>query len=686
MTQDKLFTNVDQNWDLDKIYQQLNTTKQIKFKGGELNNLEKTILRGLLCGYSPKNIANKMQGESAQYIINLVWKIERYIQESTQQYRNIELNSNRYIRNSLIEAGYHKKIKKRKQNLSELKTTNNASILDSNYISSSTEFTQKPNTYTQPQNIQTLPVPNNLSLPEKVNLPKENTINKSQLSLPSAVSNHQGNIVPASPDYLTPVLENELLPTVSRWNTWGGIIVLGCVGIAVTLASLVKYDVVIKASATVRPQGEVKLVQAKREGTIKSIQVQENQTVDRGEVIAYLDDSQLQSQKKQLETSIQQDKLQLTQINSQISALERQIIAEKDRIDRAIASAKAELHYHQRDYQEKQITSKAQVQEATAQLNIAQRELAKAETELQSARANLKSTEASLAVATAKRDRYQSILSSGAIAQERFDEVQLEVQQQEQALESQKARVLGHKQTLEAQKQAIQAAEAKLVAFQAALNPSSASVSIAKANIEQEKAKGNATIAHHLREKEALMQQRSEKEKQIAKDIQQLQQLVQEIDKTIVRATTTGTILKLNLRNAHQVINQSDIIAQITPQNSSLEFKAKIDTDDRDKVALGQPVKLRVGGCPYPDYGTLAGVVTAVSPDTIASQENSPNSQKHFALTIKAGQEFLDKGDRFQPNHICLIYPGMEAQADIITQSETPLQFFLRKARLITDL
>jgi hypothetical protein len=59
--ENSVFGEATKSWDLQAIYgdltkiKQVTTNKQIK-----LTLLEKTALCGLLCGYSPKKIANKL--------------------------------------------------------------------------------------------------------------------------------------------------------------------------------------------------------------------------------------------------------------------------------------------------------------------------------------------------------------------------------------------------------------------------------------------------------------------------------------------------------------------------------------------------------------------------------------------------------------------------------------------------
>ena len=452
-------------------------------------------------------------------------------------------------------------------------------------------------------------------------------------------------------DFLPLVQENDFLPPIGRWTSLGGLLIVGVVGVAIALASVTKYKVTVKAQAKVRPAGELRIVQAATEGPVRHISVEGNQVVKKGDVIATIDDSRLQTKKSQLQSNIGQAQLQLVQINAQISTLNSQIGAETERINRAVASAEAELDRRLREYRDRQITSKAEVEEAEA---------------------NSRSMDSALNAARSKRERYQSIAEEGVISQNQLEEAKLEVEQQQQSVE---------------------ATQARREIAKAALNPSKAEVAIAQQRIAQEKATGEATLARLNKEWKALIQQRIEIEKQLERDTRELQQVEIDLDQTTITATADGIISQLNLRNPGQTVRSGEEIAQIVPSNAPLVVNAAVSPSDISKLEEGQKVQMRVSACPYPDYGTLKGVVSQISEDTIKPQGNgataptTASSQKaatvdtFYQVTISPESLFLGRG-----KNQCPIQLGMEGRADIISREETVLKFLLRKARLITDL
>jgi multidrug resistance efflux pump len=94
------------------------------------------------------------------------------------------------------------------------------------------------------------------------------------------------------------------------------------------------------------------------------------------------------------------------QVNAQVSTLNRQSLAETERSERIIAGAEAERSQRDRDYQDRQISTVADVAEAEA---------------------NVSAAIASLSAAQSKQKRYRSGVEAGAISQDQFEEVQLAV-------------------------------------------------------------------------------------------------------------------------------------------------------------------------------------------------------------------------------------------------------------------
>ena len=436
---------------------------------------------------------------------------------------------------------------------------------------------------------------------------------------------------PPAPLHTHPLTPDDFLPPVSRWTTLGGAILISAVGAAIVLSGIIRYNVTVNAPAVVRPSGDLRLIQAKRNGTVADIPVSENQTVRQGDVIAVLDDDSLDAQRNQFQGTIQHRQAQLTQVAAQLQLMASQIEAEERSLTQNIAVAESELDRSLRTDQEQQVTVGA----------------------------NLAEAEANLAFARSEAQRYQQLVDSGAVAQLQLEERQA----------------------------AVQAAEAQLERAKAALNPSRAAVAIAQDRLTQEQARRRATLATLTREQESLLQRQSELESQLLADQQTLQQIELDLEQTVIHAPTDGIIHQLTIRNPNQVVRASDTVGAIAPSNEDLVIRARVLPHDIDRVSEGLAAQMRVSACPYTDFGLLSGQVTGVSPDAIAPEQSNDlgrhstrlsSTRPYFEVTIQPDTMAMNRGDR-----TCTLKPGMETDVNIISRQESLLQFILRKARIL---
>jgi HlyD family secretion protein len=445
----------------------------------------------------------------------------------------------------------------------------------------------------------------------------------------------QGNLaLPQQDEQFHLLEEDEFLPSLSRWITFGGMGLVALLGVGVFLASVFKFSDTVKASAIMRPVGELKVAQSAVEGVIEQIYVQENQAIRKGDIVARLDDSRLKSKINQLYTELQRATMQVFQINSQLKSIDSQMVAETNMMNRMMAASEASVLEQQNNYENLRASALADYEEASASLSLATQEM----------------------------ESYRSLEAAGAVPK-------LAVRQKETTVEEASARVRK---------------------LRALMNPTSAPIVRAKESVLQEQARGEAALAGLRQQRDQFFQNRVAAQNQVQRSQIEIRQAEKELKGTIVRATADGTILQLNLRNPGQVVQAGQAIAQIAPPNYSLLIKAQVSSGDINKVAKGAEVQMRVNGCPYTEYGTLKGTVQTISADTVAAaasstanNTNTPVAAKSAAYEVTIQPKTLLLGTGANP---CQLKFGMDGRADIITKKETVLTFILKKARLLTDV
>lgn len=470
-----------------------------------------------------------------------------------------------------------------------------------------------------------------LAAPHKTALDQIQSPQETRLTTHSRQRNSLSRSV--QPEALSPIHVKEFLPSLNRWTTFGSWFIVGLLGLGAAASTVVTYRTTVKTTATIRPTGEAHLVQVGAEGTVTNIVVNNYKPVKKGQVIAYLDNSRLRTQADQLESSLTKAQEQLTRIKAQLKALEQQMNAELLQVERMVAASEAELAQAKRSYRDQKIVTTAEVQEAQAQFNLARHEL----------------------------ESYRLLVGNGAISK-------LKLAEKEAAL---------------------QTAQARLTKLQAGLNPSGAEVVAAQAKIAQEQSRKKATQAQFNQSREQLMQQKLEAQNQLNGDLKELKQVKKELKNTTIRASTTGILYGLTLRNVGQVLRSGDTIAQIIPSDKPLEIKAIIPSDRINTVKVGQPTQMQVSACPLSVFGTLPGKVKSVSPDTNSLNTSADNgtetssaqiTRPGYTVIVKPQKRILQTGQR-----TCELLPGAEGRLTIISKEETVLSFLLRKVRLQTN-
>ena len=419
-----------------------------------------------------------------------------------------------------------------------------------------------------------------------------------------------------TPDSIPTVTPEEFLPPVSGWLTGGGLALLALFSSAMTLAALLPYPVTIKAPVIVRPDGDLRLVEATLTGTVAEIRVKANDRVNQGAVLAVLRDDALATKQQELGSDLQAITAQLTQGQRRMLALQAQIGAEKEATARSLAAASHRLEDLERSYQDHQATTRSDLRSAQARVGLAQEEL----------------------------KRYDDLAARGALGE-------LQVQEKQAALDT---------------------ALATLDRALALVNPSDASLTQTRQEIAQIQARGRATLAELGQKQTQLAQDQSDLQRQRQVIEQRLGQIDRDLARLTLRAPVTGVIQDLTLRNPGQVLSAGEVVAHLAPAQAPLLVKALVNQNDISQIKPGQAVTLRIDSCVYTDFGTLAGIITAIAPDAQATGQGG-----RYGVSIQPHITTLYNGDL-----PCALQAGMEGQAHIPLRAETMLSFWWRKLRL----
>ncbi|MCH9756905.1 MAG: HlyD family type I secretion periplasmic adaptor subunit [Gammaproteobacteria bacterium] len=153
-------------------------------------------------------------------------------------------------------------------------------------------------------------------------------------------------------------------------------------------------------------------------------------------------------------------------------------------------------------------------------------------------------------------------------------------------------------------------------------------------------------------------------------EIQQRQKTGQDIlSRTEIRSPIDGTIVNLKFHTQGGIIKSGEPIMDIVPKHEILIIGAKLSPLDIDAVHPGLKAKVTLTGLSQRNAPRLIGTVTHVSADALTD----PNTQKtYFQVKIKIPEDQLKK-----LSHVTL-YPGMPAEAMLITNKSSPWAYFTK--------
>lgn len=338
----------------------------------------------------------------------------------------------------------------------------------------------------------------------------------------------------------------------------------------------------ITASGTVVPFQTVN-ISPKNAGILEKLFAEQGDRIDQGQLIAQMDQRDVKGQLLQAQATVSQARAKLERARN------------GSRVEE-IAQAKARV-----------AQSKAQLN--TLENGSRQQDIAQAQAQVTSAQARLD-------LANAKKKQYTDLVNSGAISQERYNEVATEARTAEATLAEVKQRLALQDQ-----------------------GPRSEEIDRARANL------GEVTAAYDLVKNGSRPEDIRQAEADVAAATGQLQVAQARFADTIIRAPFNGVITQKYATEGAFVTPTTSASATTSATSTSivalakgLEILAKVPEVDIGQIRQGQMVEVRVDA--YPDK-VFQGRVRLISPEAIVEQSVTSFQVRVSVLT---GQRQLLSG------------------------------------------
>lgn len=143
-------------------------------------------------------------------------------------------------------------------------------------------------------------------------------------------------------------------------------------------------------------------------------------------------------------------------------------------------------------------------------------------------------------------------------------------------------------------------------------------------------------------------------------------------ERKVIVSPVNGIVKKLHFHTIGGIIKSGDRIAEITPVDDNLVIEAKIKTNDRGQVIMGQEVSIEITAYNYAKFGLLEGNLIAISSDSFVDK----SGMDYYEVRVQARKhEFASD----KP-----IMPGMVANINILTGKKTIFEYILKPLKDIS--
>ena len=416
------------------------------------------------------------------------------------------------------------------------------------------------------------------------------------------------------------------------------IILLFCV--ALIWAWFGTIDIVASASGKIVPSGRTKVVQPFETGVVRSIRVQDGQTVKAGDVLIELDPTVNAAERDHLRDDLLAERLNIARLRAALAGGDDPVA---DFVPPA--GADLELISAQRQLLLNQVT------EHRAKIAALVRQQAQKEAEQATTAATIHKLETIIPVIQSRVDIRQTLVEKELGSKLSYFEVlQLLVEQQEE---------------FNVQKSHLQETEAAIAA------------------IRETRGQAVAEYRHTLSDELAKAEQKANG---LAQDLIKAERRTK---LQLLAAPVDGVVQQLAVHTVGGVVTPAQSLLVVVPSDSRLEIEALVSNRDIGFVHAGQGAEIKIDTFNFTRYGLLHGQVLTVSQDAVIRDRQQDRSSDRQLGTQNdtsepKGQELnysarisLDRTKMQIDDRMVNLSPGMAVTVEIKTGSRTILSYLL---------
>jgi HlyD family secretion protein len=194
--------------------------------------------------------------------------------------------------------------------------------------------------------------------------------------------------------------------------------------------------------------------------------------------------------------------------------------------------------------------------------------------------------------------------------------------------------------------------------------------------------------AETVHDRQALVDKwRSDHSQQLVQTRQDLSEAMETLSKanklhdfTHMTAPVDGTVQEVADRSTGSVLKEAETVVTLVPDGADLYVDAKVSSRDIGYIKLGDTVRIKLESYPFQRFGTVSGVLTVISPDSMPLKEGDERSELVYPVQVKLNADRADLARRG-----IRIKPGLGASAEIKTGRRSIAAYLLDPVLRITD-
>ncbi|BAY09195.1 HlyD family efflux transporter periplasmic adaptor subunit [Calothrix sp. NIES-2098] len=454
----------------------------------------------------------------------------------------------------------------------------------------------------------------------------------------------------------------ELLETLPQlWTRSILYLILGFLAIALPWAMLSKVDETGSARGRLEPKGATQRLDSSVNASVTAVKVKEGDKVRAGQLLVQLESDVLQTELQQINTKLEGLKNRLAQLELVKNQLMLSISVQEQQNKSQELEKAAQVNQAQENLETKQNTYNLQKLEKQALVEEAQQEIATTQNDQ-------KSTHELVAIDARQVERFNKLVTDGAVSATQIDQLRKEAQQSKRLYEKAQSDV----------KQAKLHLTGEMSRYQSTMNQLTSEIKQATLHLQEQKSSyqsllqtGKLAVLKNQQQLKDLQIQITALQSEIAQTVSQIVSLKLQLQQRIVRSPINGTIFALPISKPGSVVQPGQMIAQIAPQNTSFVLKAQMSSQQSGFLQVGMPVKIKFDAYPFQDYGVLQGKLNWISPDSKIQPTNSGNLET-YELEIALANPYIQTA-----NKRILLTPGQTATAEVIIRQRRVIDFIL---------